>query len=436
MSILYTYTTLDDPLATASSFAYGINNKGQVVGNYSVDDPTLSSGDFSFLYQNGDYTTIKVSPPSDVNAIDDLGQILGIFNGVPSIYDHGTLIPVSHPADTVISAEGLNDKGQVVGFYQTTNGGIFGPPEAFLASKGNFIALSGPPGATSVEATGLNNKGDIVGWYSDNTGDHGFLLSHGHYTTLNDPLAVSNSLSGGRVLTHITGINDYGQIVGYYGDSQNTDHVSSFVYSDGKYTTVNDPLGDSLVGTVAEGINNKGQIVGYFGNGTFQQGGFTEEKYNGYVTSPINFIETAAHIHALTPKQIDQEASQGISYVFSTTPRTDVELNVAQVKALETDHVTVTAAPGGQVDLSDTAQHISSLLRADLFQGLAQHLQSLENTGVNHIDVQFGHAEHHTVEIPETIAALLHEVQTWAAHAEPGPQQHDIAHLPHFHWLV
>jgi uncharacterized membrane protein len=433
MSVIYSYTTLDDPLATASSFAFGINNRGQVVGNYSVDDSTLSSGDFSFLYQNGTYTTINVAPPYYVNAINDLGQILGVFNAVPSIYDHGALIPLSHPTNTVISAEGLNDKGQVVGFYQTTNGGTFGPPEAFLLSKGNFVALSGPPGATSVEATAINNKGDIVGWYSDNIGDHGFLLSHGHYTALDDPLAVPNSLGGGRILTHITGINDYGQIVGYYSDNQNTDHVSSFIYSDGKYITVNDPLGDSLVGTVAQGINNKGQIVGYFGNGTFQQGGFTEEKYNGYVTSPINLIDTAAHVHALTPKQIDQEASQGIGHIFSTTPRADVELSVVQVKALEADHVTVTAAKGGQVDLSDSAQHVLSLLHADSFQGLVQHLQDLENTGVNHIDLQFGHSEHHTVEIPETVAALLHEVQTWAAHAEPE-HQHEIAHLTQFHW--
>ena len=56
---------------------------------------------------------------------------------------------------------------------------------------------------------------------------------------------------------------------------------------------------------------------------------------------------------------------------------------------------------------------------------------------MNHIDGQFGHSEHHTVEIPETVAALLHEVQTWTGHAEPEhPQVHELAHLAHFHWQV
>ena len=45
---VYTYTTLDDPLATGSTFAYGINSAGQVVGEYHN-----ASGDHGFLYSGG-----------------------------------------------------------------------------------------------------------------------------------------------------------------------------------------------------------------------------------------------------------------------------------------------------------------------------------------------------------------------------------------------
>ena len=38
-------------------------------------------------------------------------------------------------------------------------------------------------------ASGMNDTGQIVGTYADASGVHGFLLSGGSYTTLDDPLA-------------------------------------------------------------------------------------------------------------------------------------------------------------------------------------------------------------------------------------------------------
>jgi probable HAF family extracellular repeat protein len=54
-------------------------------------------------------------------------------------------------------------------------------------------------------------------------------------------------------------MNDSGQITGYYFDSSSTTH--SFVYSNGTYTTIDDPLGTA---TTAVAINDSGQIVGTF----------------------------------------------------------------------------------------------------------------------------------------------------------------------------
>ena len=59
-------------------------------------------------------------------------------------------------------------------------------------------------------AQGINDLGQIVGTYADSSGEHGFLYSHGQYTTLNDPLATAG--------TWAQGINNLGRIVGYYGD--------------------------------------------------------------------------------------------------------------------------------------------------------------------------------------------------------------------------
>ena len=46
--------------------------------------------------------------------------------------------------------------------------------------------------------------------------DHGFLYSGGTYTTIDDPLATNGTVA--------TGINNSGQIVGYYTDSNGTRH--------------------------------------------------------------------------------------------------------------------------------------------------------------------------------------------------------------------
>src|SRR5262249_20235676 len=95
-------------------------------------------------------------------------------------------------------------------------------------------------------ATGINNAGQIVGYYVNASGVYqGFLYSGGTYTALSDPLGTNG--------TYALGINDSGQIVGYYFDSNHVQH--GFLYSGGRtYTDLAGP---------AYGINDVGQIVGY-----------------------------------------------------------------------------------------------------------------------------------------------------------------------------
>src|SRR5262249_16094101 len=108
-------------------------------------------------------------------------------------------------------------------------------------------------------AYGINDAGQIVGWYYDsNVVYHGFLLSVCVYTTFNDSLAIRGT---GRY-----GINALGQIVGSYAADLG-DH--GFLLSGGTYTTLDDPSAISTVpravsNTVARGINDAGQIVGYY----------------------------------------------------------------------------------------------------------------------------------------------------------------------------
>src|SRR5262249_11541444 len=80
----------------------------------------------------------------------------------------------------------------------------------FLLSRGTFTTIDVPFATQGTEAFGINNAGQIVGFYADASGTHGFLLSGGAYFTLDDPLGAN---------TQAFGINDAGQIVGRYRDA-------------------------------------------------------------------------------------------------------------------------------------------------------------------------------------------------------------------------
>jgi probable HAF family extracellular repeat protein len=73
----YTFTTIDVPNALATQ-AIGINNQGQVLGYYSLDnDP--SAFPHGFLYDKGRITTIDVPGAlyTMVQEINNRGQIVG-----------------------------------------------------------------------------------------------------------------------------------------------------------------------------------------------------------------------------------------------------------------------------------------------------------------------------------------------------------------------
>jgi hypothetical protein len=169
----------------------------------------------------------------------------------------------------VADAEGINDKGQVVGWYVDNTG-----THPFVATGGDYSTATSlpddPNGIGATYAEGINNNGVIVGYYVDSNGiDHGYIYTPGAvqpFVTLDDPLAAGNP-SFGRG-TWARGINDAGQVVGgfYYGTTAYTQY--GFVYTPGvsqPYATLFGPPagnGGTVIG--AQGINNAGQIVGSY----------------------------------------------------------------------------------------------------------------------------------------------------------------------------
>lgn len=155
-------------------------------------------------------------------------------------------IDVPGAASTVTS--GINNVGQIVGFYSNTSGIAqdSGTEQGFLLSGGTFNPINFP-GATATEAAGLNDVSQIVGVLNPYlSGESGFLLSGGVFSNISAP-----GITGGA---WVFGINDVGQILG-----------DGWLLSGGAYSTIQVP---GSIDTFPRGINNAGEIVGGFDDAT------------------------------------------------------------------------------------------------------------------------------------------------------------------------
>jgi uncharacterized membrane protein len=200
------------------------------------------------------YTTLDVpgSSLTSANGINNAGQIVGAYQ-VPGDGYHGFLLssgsyttldsPFTMPGPNTI-ASGVNDVTQVVG-YNFRDRFLVG----FLLSGGTYTMLF-VPGARDTMPGGINNPGQIVGTYTDSDRiGHGFQLDGGTYTFF------------GPTNTDAYGINDAGQIVGEYGAGG---RGYGYLLSGSTFTRIDPPQSTY---SLAVGINNGGQIVGEYNTG-------------------------------------------------------------------------------------------------------------------------------------------------------------------------
>lgn len=253
--LTYNYINISPP-GLSENFVTGINDVGQVVG--------WAPGT-TFIYSGGIYTTLRHFVTIQVTSgIDDQGQVVGfghlagIGNNFGIIISGNTLTQVRDPLSllSVLGTEltAINDLGQITGISEA---------RGFLFDGGVFTTISDPLSTGTTNPQGINNAGQIVGYYLDSVSlAHGFVYENGIYTTLDDPLAT-----GG---TYVTGINNTGQMVGYYYDATGYQH--GFLYNSGTYTTLDNPFG--VGGTSLSGINDYGQIVGNYIDSAGKSHGF------------------------------------------------------------------------------------------------------------------------------------------------------------------
>jgi len=213
-----------------------------------------------------------------------------------------------------VSAEDVNNVGQVVGYY-TMSENDFG--QAYVYQKGVLTALSGPAGGLGASASGISDGGVVVGAYATGTYvdpdgvtrvglSKGFIYDAGQYQTVSMPWAVETSLIGisgnGRYLSGYgllgngaiqsfamdrttgavtlvgAGDPDSFAIVGHINDAgvllgdrrgRNADHswgfsAFSFDITTGQTTDLAGVPGFRR--TALREVNASGTIVGFYGN--------------------------------------------------------------------------------------------------------------------------------------------------------------------------
>jgi probable HAF family extracellular repeat protein len=267
---IFTVTEIPMPASAVSMSAHGINNKGDVVGSY-----TLANGQLrAFVWSEN------------------------VLSTLPPLPGHNETI-----------AQGISDDGLIAGH----SGPSFQPNSAVVWSKGQPQAL-GTFGGAWASAMGVSSSGLVAGWAQvepDSNRFHGFvddgatmrdigLLPGGVVTDLADVNAAGMAVGTGQtteghlhailvdpaegildlgtlggVTSAAEDISDAGHIVGraQTGERNNSTFEGivrhAFLWHDGKMLDLGTLPG--LVESRGMGVNSAGQVVGTANNATFTQ---------------------------------------------------------------------------------------------------------------------------------------------------------------------
>jgi len=186
------------------SLATGINDRGDVVGLGET-----ASGDFhAFRWRDGRLVDLG---PGSAEAVDDRGLVVG-FAGGPAVWRRD----VAHPLALVDGADGgqaldINQRGDIAGYVTFPSGSAIN--QAVVWRRGVPRVLSGLEGVLS-QALALNDRGQVIGGWETVDGFGGFLWDDGELTQLP---SLIGPIGGGA-----NDINNRGVIVGRSPDPTDT----------------------------------------------------------------------------------------------------------------------------------------------------------------------------------------------------------------------
>lgn len=273
-TVTYSFRTVNFPGDTFTQLL-GINDSNAIAGYHGSGATGHPNQGFRLTLPNT-FTSENVpgSVQTQVIGINNIGTTAGFYinsgganqgfvRGTGGIFKTVDFPGTGQSKPPVNQLLGLNNTNTYAGYYADATGNFHG---YIYALNGGVFLVFTIPGATSAQATGVNDAGQICGFFVAGGVTQGFVLNGGTFTKLKAPGATSTSAFG---------LNKNGQVVGTYTDTSGGVH--GFVYKGGSFQSVDDPSG--IGATIINGINDKGVIVGFYGSCT--TGGTTCDGFVG-----------------------------------------------------------------------------------------------------------------------------------------------------------
>ena len=275
----FVFQTIDDPNSYQNRVT-GINQLGKVVGvwgggqgsslwqSYYAVSPYTKFRPINYPGAQGTYVTSLSSNKIQAGYVIDPGGQTEI-SGFAKI--GGVWYTFNDPNqgtgnNAVTEIWGVNDSEYAAGFYVNSSGNDV----AFeLNIPTNTYTDLAPPGATgAVQATGIDGKENMSGWEVTASGAKGFFYEAGTYYALAYPGATN---------TYALSLNWQDQVVGSYTDQAGMSHGFMLTGptrggSQMLWQSIDAP--NATQGTWVTGINNHGQICGYYVDAAGHSHGF------------------------------------------------------------------------------------------------------------------------------------------------------------------
>ena len=176
------------PVGCQAGELSGVNDHQVAVGS-CVDGQSGHRDSYQYsISQNklGSREAVAGGPSVTATAINNYNSIAGYFTDAKRV-THGFVIfrgkwqaTLDVPHATLTKALGINDAGEVVGFYQLGSGTRTTTHGFLWTRQGRFSTVDYPHGIGRTTISGINNAGELVGYYTDGAGHTYGLLATRH----------------------------------------------------------------------------------------------------------------------------------------------------------------------------------------------------------------------------------------------------------------
>jgi probable HAF family extracellular repeat protein len=210
-----------------STFLFQDNSSGQVAGYYTGSD----GNSHSLIYNSAtsSWTTVPDAPGgypfNAAGGINDNGQLAGNYSTDPTASSKlvgwlytiktNTYTPFTNPNANAYGTAtyGMNNNGDIAGLYYDSGGSSHG----FVWDPTTGSRTVDVPGAQQTQAFAINDADTVAGGYFNGSAWTGFLLDSSNNLT--------SVMVPGATNTWIAGLNDQGDISGFYEDAAGGFHA-------------------------------------------------------------------------------------------------------------------------------------------------------------------------------------------------------------------